>query len=122
MDDPRTAETIRSPSFTGLDPVVSSLIVLALVLAITALRSSVVTATAGPLPPALATINPNTAPWWELMVLPDIGEATARMIVEYRDGDAGRRLVFQKPADLEAVPGIGPKTIQHIAPYLHFDD
>ena len=66
-------------------------------------------------------VDPNTAPWWELTALPDIGESTARKIVEYREVHADRSPVFRRPDDLEPVPGIGPKTIRRIAPHLRFD-
>ena len=67
-------------------------------------------------------IDPNTAPWWELTALPDIGEGTARKIVEYREAHADRSPVFRRPDDLEPVPGIGPKTIERISPHLRFND
>ena len=75
-----------------------------------------------PLPPAVNAIDPNTAPWWELTALPDIGEGTARKIVEYREAHADRSPVFRRPDDLEPVPGIGPKTIRRISPYLRFNE
>jgi competence protein ComEA len=96
--------------------------VLGLILAIAALRNAGTAEPIEPAPPAIASINPNNAPWWELMVLPGIGETTARKIVEYREGDARRNPVFREPADLEPVPGIGPKSIQRIGPYLRFAD
>ena len=77
------------------------------------------------LPVLRGTVNPNTAPWAELTVLPRIGETMARAIVRYREaatgGDgAGSRPVFRRAADLAQVRGIGPKTVQRLAPYLHF--
>lgn len=76
-------------------------------------------------------IDPNVAPWWELTVVPGIGEVTAKKIVEYREGrrherdpasgtQAGKIDVFQRPADLQRVKGIGPKTAARIEPYLTF--
>jgi len=117
MEDPVPTDTRRT-----FDAVSTSLVVLGLILAITAIRHSATTRPADPAPPALASINPNTAPWWELMVLPDIGEATARKIVDYRDSHADPMPVFKSPADLEPVPGIGPKTIQSVSPFLRFSD
>ncbi len=71
-------------------------------------------------------VNPNTAPWWELVALPGVGVVTAHNIVDYRNGcDAGipaGEAVFRCPADLDAVPGIGPTTIARIAPYLILTD
>jgi DNA uptake protein ComE-like DNA-binding protein len=76
-------------------------------------------------------IDPNVAPWWELTVVPGIGEVTAKKIVEYREArrrkrdpasgtHAGRIDVFQRTADLQRVKGIGPKTAARIEPYLMF--
>jgi DNA uptake protein ComE-like DNA-binding protein len=70
-------------------------------------------------------INPNTASWQMLTCLPAIGEVKARRIVRYRREEATgpdqpNTPVFKKPADLEAVYGIGPKTVQKISPYLKF--
>lgn len=74
------------------------------------------------------TINPNTAAWWELSLLPEIGESTARQIVQYRlDATHKDDLVVDDPVfgeanDLEKIRGIGPKTVAKIATYLHFED
>lgn len=75
-------------------------------------------------------IDPNQADWMELTRLPRIGEMLAKRIVAYRDAqqkmapDGSGRLVaqpvFRAPADLEAVPGIGPKTVERMAPLLKF--
>jgi hypothetical protein len=76
-------------------------------------------------------IDPNTAPWWEMTVIPGVGEVTARRIVEFReacrragsqDGGSPHSAVevFRCPADLQQVKGLGPKTVQRIAPYLTF--
>ena len=67
-------------------------------------------------------VDPNTAPWWELTALPEVGESTARRIVAYREAHADRAPVFREPPDLEPVPDIGPKTIQRIAPHLRFEE
>lgn len=117
MDDPVPTETRRA-----FDAVSTSLVVLGLILAITAIRYAATTAPADPAPPSLASINPNTASWWELMVLPDFGEATAHKIVDYRLAHADPMPVFNRPADLEPIPGIGPKTIQRVSPFLRFSD
>ena len=75
-----------------------------------------------------SAVNPNTAPWWELAVLPRVGEVTAKRIVAYREAvdsarpaPARREPVFAAPADLERVHGIGPKTAQRAAPHLTFE-
>ncbi len=78
-------------------------------------------------PPIISpgAVNPNTAPWWELTVLPDIGPAIARRIVALREaresGEQPARIVFRSPGDLDAVPGIGPKTVRRIASELRFN-
>ena len=66
-------------------------------------------------------LDPNTATWWELTVIPGIGETTAHRIVSFRSdhGDASG-IPFRSPADLESVHGIGPKTVVRMAPYLTF--
>ena len=122
MGDPRTTETIDSTPARTFDSAATSLLVLGSILLVAALRQVGTTEPSGPPPPALASINPNNAPWWELMVLPGVGETTARKIVEYREADARRNPIFHKPADLDPIPGIGPKTIQRITPYLRFDE
>jgi len=74
-------------------------------------------------------IDPNTADWMELTRLPRIGETLAKRIVAYREAQRkakqdgiNREPVFRSPGDLEAVPGIGPKTVQRIAGWLKFPD
>lgn len=68
-------------------------------------------------------IDPNTAPWWELTVLPDVGPVLAREIVEYRERERykresqGRR-VFETLADMDAVKGIGPKRLVRLESFL----
>ncbi len=87
------------------------------------------------LPPAVATIDPNVAPWYELTVLPRIGEGMAEEIVRYRENTAhvepvSNRLktgstptppAFTCPADLTRVRGIGPKTVRRMGPFLRFE-
>jgi hypothetical protein len=72
-------------------------------------------------------VDPNTAGWGELATLPGIGEVLAKRIVEYRqEQGAGKSsadslaAVFHAPADLEAVRGIGPKTVARMEPFLRF--
>ena len=78
-----------------------------------------------PIDTRMTGVDPNVAPWWELAVLPEIGETTARDIVAYREETrqnlpSGEQ-VFRSAADLDRVKGIGPKTVEKIAPYLRFD-
>ena len=66
-------------------------------------------------------VNPNTASWASLARLPGLGAAHAKAIVAYRQAYAAAhdgRAAFTSPADLDKVPGIGPKTIDDITPYL----
>lgn len=78
-------------------------------------------------PPTRKTINPNLAPWWELAVLPRIGETSARRIADYRTTarppgpDGLSSPAFRQAADLTRIHGIGPRTLARVAPYLHFD-
>lgn len=70
-----------------------------------------------------AGLDPNSAPWWELTMLPDIGPELARRITHYRDakaaqGDTNGGRVFRTARDLDAVPGIGPKRIEGISEFL----
>lgn len=74
-------------------------------------------------------LNPNAASVADLTLLPGIGETRARDIVAYRDehrasqgpANAASR-AFRQASDLAYVHGIGPKTVQRIAPHLRFDD
>lgn len=79
----------------------------------------------GPMPPTVTYVDPNVAPWWELTVLPRVGENLARTIVLHRESavlsanQGGQRsTAFIHTSDLDAVRGIGPKTIQRIAPHV----
>ena len=60
----------------------------------------------------------NAATAEELERLPDIGPATARRIVDYRQAHGP----FRRVEELEAVAGIGPKTIGTIRGYLTVED
>ncbi len=77
------------------------------------------------LPPVQTRIDPNVAPWWELSTLPRIGRATAEAIIAHRrqaEGSfAGTNRVFVSPVDLSLVRGIGPVTVQRLAPHMRFD-
>ena len=122
MSEPSTRDAEPTARGKAYDPVATSIVVLGLILGIASLRFALAAKPSEPLLPAVNAIDPNTAPWWELTALPDIGEGTARKIVEYREAHANRSPVFRRPDDLEPVPGIGPKTIQRISPYLHLNE
>lgn len=59
-------------------------------------------------------VDVNSAPWPELAQLPGIGETLARRIVESRQVEGP----FQRVEDLQRVRGIGPKTVERIAPFV----
>ena len=62
-------------------------------------------------------IDPNSATWQELALLPDIGEHKAKAIIAYREQNGP----FANPASLKAVDGIGDKTLEKIASLLQFE-
>ncbi|MBM4103960.1 MAG: helix-hairpin-helix domain-containing protein [Planctomycetes bacterium] len=70
----------------------------------------------------LDTINPNTDPKASLVRLPGIGPARAITIIEYRDGHSADGPAFRSPADLVAVAGLGPKTVEKMMPWISFGD
>jgi len=82
------------------------------------------------LPEVDQRIDPNVATWAELARLPRIGEAIAKRIIAYRTEQAALRggdkdhpvVVFRRLEDLDAIRGIGAKTLARIAPYLKFPD
>jgi len=59
-------------------------------------------------------IDLNKAEWPEFTVLPSIGEVLAKRIVASRKNDGP----FRDHADLMRVRGIGPRTLERVAPYL----
>jgi len=63
-----------------------------------------------PIPSVAQRIDINTASAAQLELLPAIGPALAKRIVDNR-GEAGR---FNRIEDLDRVPGIGPKTIEKL--------
>ncbi|MGV3605115.1 MAG: ComEA family DNA-binding protein [Planctomycetaceae bacterium] len=65
-------------------------------------------------PTELMQIDINSADWPELALLPDIGETMAKRIAEDRK-EKGK---FSSPQDLARVKGIGPKTVENLAPYV----
>jgi competence protein ComEA len=58
-------------------------------------------------------LDVNEATWIELSQLPGIGEVKAKAIVARRVKEPFRRV-----ADLLSIPGIGPKTLTRVRPYL----
>jgi competence protein ComEA len=69
-------------------------------------------------------IDPNTADWPTLAVLPGIGEKRAKDIIAYRE-EARRYtpgVVFARREDMLKVKGIGLTMLEGMAPYLSFPD
>ncbi|MCS7238364.1 MAG: helix-hairpin-helix domain-containing protein [Thermoguttaceae bacterium] len=62
-------------------------------------------------------VNINQGDWPEFAVLPGIGEVTAKRIVQYRK----ERGPFRRVEDLIKVPGVGPKTLEQIRPFLNVE-
>ncbi|HYE63358.1 MAG TPA: helix-hairpin-helix domain-containing protein [Phycisphaerales bacterium] len=62
-------------------------------------------------------ININTATQAELELLPRVGPATAKAIISYRSLHGPFRTV----QDLDKVKGIGPKTLEKLAPLVTVD-
>lgn len=68
-------------------------------------------------------LNPNTAPVASLARLPGVGPTRAAAIVAYRAqirAERGDEIAFRCAEDLRPIRGIGPKTVQAIAPWLDF--
>ena len=68
-------------------------------------------------------LDPNVAPWEELVALPTLGEKRAKAIVEYRDDWRTRHPnepAFKTLIDLAGVKGIGASTLENIGPHVTF--
>ncbi len=63
--------------------------------------------------PAEKSVDINTAPEAQLMTLPGVGPALARRICDERE-----RALFRSVDDLDRVPGVGPKTVAKLRPYV----
>jgi DNA uptake protein ComE-like DNA-binding protein len=66
------------------------------------------------------SVNPNSAPLESMVRLPGVGPATAISIIEYRKDTPDDKEAFTRPADLQGIKGIGPKTVEKIEPWLSF--
>ncbi len=79
------------------------------------------------LPVASYRLNPNTAEWSDLAALRGLGPTLAKRIVAHRQAErlrlgAPEAAVYQEPADLQAVRGIGPKRAAALSKVLFFSD
>jgi competence protein ComEA len=59
-------------------------------------------------------VNPNTADWPEIAQIPEIGETLAKRIIAHRSSHGP----FAHVEALLAVPGIGPRTLELMRPYV----
>jgi competence protein ComEA len=68
-------------------------------------------------------VDPNTATWAELALLPGLGESVAKRIIAYRNERQanGRWPIFRRPEDLLPVKGIGEKTLNRMRHLLRFE-
>lgn len=71
---------------------------------------AVIPGESGRLPP----IDLNRAPWQDLTLLPGIGEAKAKRIVEHRKRIGGFRYI----GELDQVSGIGRSLVERIRPHV----
>lgn len=72
---------------------------------------------------AIRGIDPESATWAELALLPGLGESAATKIVAYRETWHARQpssRIFGSPQDLQKVSGIGDKTVRRIRSFLRF--
>jgi competence ComEA-like helix-hairpin-helix protein len=63
-------------------------------------------------------VNPNQADALRLTAVPGVGEALAQAIVRFREAHGA----FRRLSDLREVPGIGPKRLQDLLPYLTLEE
>jgi competence protein ComEA len=70
-------------------------------------------ARAAPRPALEGLVNINTATAQELQLLPGIGPAKAKLVIDYRGAHP-----FRTIEELARVKGIGPKTVRKLRPHL----
>lgn len=61
-------------------------------------------------------VDVNAADWTELAQIPEIGETLARRIIDYRQAHGP----YERAERLLDVPGIGPRTLDKMRPFLEF--
>lgn len=70
-------------------------------------------------------IDPNVVPWFELTILPRVGEIIAKRIVAERESrlqSNPNAMPFRSADDLDAVHGIGPKTVDRLRDLVTLPD
>ncbi len=67
--------------------------------------------------PTTAGLNINTATQAQLESLPQVGPATAKAIIAWRETHGA----FRTLSDLDKVRGIGPRTIEKLRPLIRFE-
>ncbi len=67
--------------------------------------------------PVSLRIDLNRADWPELMLLPGVGEMRARDIVRFRERGGS----FTRIEDVDAVPGIGPQSVDRMRAFVRID-
>lgn len=70
-------------------------------------------------------LDPNTAPWEQLSLLPGLGESKAKAIVDFRtqfQSDHPGEAAFKTLDDLMQIKGIGPATVENLSPYLRLPE
>jgi hypothetical protein len=127
MSNEETAHSSNAVDGRRIHPYVVAAVLLALIATWAGARSLDRFDARTPLPQIDSKIDVNRAPWWELTLLPGIGEGKAKALVEFRavqrakNGWDEDQSVFRSPEDLQQVHGIGPKTVERMAPFVRFD-
>jgi DNA uptake protein ComE-like DNA-binding protein len=125
-DEPITPPTPRQALIARTEQ--AALVVLALVLVAGVAWRAAAHFGAGTPPLALVPapdgpnfrVNVNTADWVTLALVPGLGPALSKRIVEARQARPARR--FDSLDDLLQVRGIGEKMLARLRPYLSLDD
>jgi competence ComEA-like helix-hairpin-helix protein len=111
--DRSSSDWTRTPA----RPIASASIILLTAALALATAPSLITAR-HPEPFPARRIDVNTAPAAELELLPSIGPALADRIVTHRTEHGP----FDSLKALDSVPGIGPRTLEDLAPFVRFSE
>jgi competence protein ComEA len=122
MDEPQTAPApAESPWLRRADQATVAALVLAALVTMAVYawrhggpRGAMIEIDRAPPLSARFQVDINAAAWPEIAQLPEVGETLARRIVASREKDGP----FAGHEDLRRVPGIGPKTLERMRPYL----